>query len=150
MILNGYILETHVLITFEAHAAQTTSFRHWFRKHPWPFTKRELPFTRLCFEIEYGRVVNPVQSYKSGHVVHFLLWTALRFLCPDPSPTPYFIPSHLLSIMLKKCLLTCLLFSSLVRKFFLLAQSEWFIENTYLSISFPCLQPHNGCPSSLE
>lgn len=150
MILNGYILETHVLITFEAHAAQTTSFRHWFRKHPWPFTKRGLPFSKLCFETEYGSVINPVQSYKSGHVVHFLLWIALRFLCPDPSPTPYFIPRHLLSITLKKCLLTCLLFSSLVRKLFFLAQSEWFIENTYLSISFPCLQPHHGCPSSLE
>lgn len=102
MILNGYILETHVLTTFEAHAAPTTTFKHSFRKHPWPFTKRELPYTKLCFEIEYGRVINPVQSYKSGHCVNFLLWIALRFLCPDPSPIPYFIPRHLLSIMLKK------------------------------------------------
>lgn len=134
---------------FWAHATQTTTFKHWFRKHPWPFMKREFPYTTLCFEIEYGRVINPVQSYKSGHC-EFSIVNSSQIFVSRPFTNPLFHLSSSLVYNVEKMPPNCLPFSSLVLKFFLLAQSEWFIENTYLSISFPCLQPHNGCPSSLE
>lgn len=51
---------------------------------------------QLGFEIECGRVIKPVQSYKSAHSADFLLWRVLRFLSPDPLPIPYINFSHLL------------------------------------------------------
>lgn len=72
------------------------------RKLPRPFTKRELLYAELCFEMECGRVIKPVQSYKSACSVDFPLWTVLKSISPDYPPIPYFNPQAFLVYNVEK------------------------------------------------
>lgn len=80
--------------------------RHRFRKLPWPSTKRGRPDAKLCFEIGCGRVRKPVWSYKSVHAgfFHCGLFSNVYLQTIYHSATS--VPSHPLSIMLKKGLPT--------------------------------------------
>lgn len=89
MILNGYTLETHVLTTFEPMLPKQPHSA-LIQKTPLTFhEEREFPYTTLCFEIEYGRVINPVRSYKSGHC-EFSIVNSSQIFVSRPFTNPLF------------------------------------------------------------
>lgn len=128
LILNGYTLETHVLILLSP-CYPNNHIQALIQKTPLTFHEERVSLHHTLLWNRIWQSYKPSSVYKSGHCEFSIVNSSI--FVSDPSPIPYFISRHLLSIMLKKCLLTVSFFQS-CPKIFLLAQSKM-IYRKYLS-----------------